>query len=156
MWFKKKGGNVKNFCFKKKLMEEKIQREIKENAKIDNWINELFIQYQIDDNTQMLNDVDQVFELLKNNRYSQEQVDKIFRRICETSGGTQSRSNCSPIMNLLVDAAGKLDCVERSENPNKRWSGKVERKLRKKLFAKDWGIELEDDDDSTNPWNLFR
>ena len=37
--------------------------------------------------------------------------------------------------------------------PNKRWTGKVERVLRKKLFAKDWGIDLEDEqDDRNNPW----
>jgi hypothetical protein len=137
----------------KTLEEERIQKQIKETAKIDGWIHDLFIQCEIDENTQMLNSVDQVFERLKDDRYSQEQVDKIFKRICETSPA-QSRSNCSPIMTLLVDAVGKLDCVEKADNPNKRWSGKVERILRKKLFAKDWGFELEEDDDSGNPWKV--
>ena len=50
-------------------------------------------------------------------------------------------------MSLLVDASGKLDCVEREDNPNKRWNGKVERELRKRLFAADWGIELEPEDE---------
>ena len=142
----------------KQLAEAKLQREIEENAKVDGWIEDLFVQYQIDDTTQMLNDVEQVVQRLQDDRYSQEQVNKIYKRICETSGGVQSRSSCSPIMALLVDAAGKLDCVDKKDNPNKRWSGKVERLLRKRLFAKDWGIELEedDDDDSKNPWNLFR
>lgn len=130
--------------------EEKLK---KEETKTDQWIEELFIQYSVDSNIQMLNSVDQVFELLKERRYSQEQVNKIFKRICET-GPPQSRSKCSPIMTLLVDAVGKLDSVERQDNPNKRWNHRVERVLRKKLFARDFGIELEDEDDSENPWKL--
>lgn len=130
--------------------EDKIE---KENYKTDQWIDELLIQYAINENTEMLNSVDQVMERLKKDRYSQEQVNKIFKRICET-GPPQSRSKCSPLMTLFVDAVGKLDCVDRIDNENKRWSGRVERELRKKLFAMDWGIELEDEDDNENPWTL--
>eukprot|EP00980_Cylindrotheca_fusiformis_P014946 scaffold4095_cov117-Cylindrotheca_fusiformis.AAC.3 len=130
--------------------EARIERE---NRKTDQWIEELLIQCSIDENTEMLNSVDQVFERLKDDRYSQEQVNKIFNRICET-GPAQSRSKCSPLMALFVDAVGKLDAVERDENPNKRWSGRVERVLRKKLFALDWGIELEEEDEDNNPWTL--
>jgi hypothetical protein len=140
-------------ALQKTLEASKMEKIIKENTKIDQWIEELFVQYQIDENTEMLNDVDQVFERLKDDRYSQEQVNKIFNRICET-GPPQSRSNCSPLMSTLVDAVGKLDSVERDDNPNKRWSGRVERVLRKRLFALDWGMDLEDDDDEGNPWRI--
>jgi hypothetical protein len=130
--------------------EEKIMRA---NGKTDQWIEELLIMCSIDENTEMLNSVDQVFDRLKEDRYSQEQVNKIFKRMCET-GPPQSRSKCSPLMTLFVDAVGKLDNVERDENPNKRWSGRVERVLRKKLFALDWGMELEEENDDDNPWML--
>jgi hypothetical protein len=111
-------------------------------------LDHLLVNMTVDENTQMLNTAEQVARLLQDGRFSQEQVDKMFERICETGPSSgQSRSNCSPIMSLLVDAAGKLDCVEREDNPNKRWSGRVERRLRKKLFALDWNIKLEDDDD---------
>jgi hypothetical protein len=80
--------------------------------------------------------------------------DKIVKRIFETSA-VQSQSKCSPIMTLLVDAARILDCVESIYNPNKRWNGKVDRILCKKLFAKDWGFKLEEDDVSDNPsWKV--
>jgi hypothetical protein len=122
----------------------------KELANIDRWLDHLLVNVTLDENTQMLNTVDQVARILQEERFSQEQVDKMFQRICDTTaltGRLQSRSNCSPLMSLLVDAAGKLDCVEREDNPNKRWSGRVERRLRIKLFAMDWGIKLEDDTD---------
>lgn len=89
-----------------------------------------------------LNSVETAAQVLRDERYSHEQVSKMFDRICDTSTA-QSRSNCSPLLALLVDAAGKLDCVERKENPNKRWDGRVERDLRKRLFCMDWGMELE-------------
>lgn len=135
------------------LRVEQEAKLLRENGKTDQWIENLLIQCAIDENTEMLNSVDQVFERLKEDRYSQEQVNKIFKRICET-GPPQSRSKCSPLMSLFVDAVGKLDSVDRDENPNKRWSGRVERVLRKKLFAMDWGIELEEEDDQDNPWML--
>jgi hypothetical protein len=134
----------------RKEQEEKIMRA---DGKTDQWIEELLIMCAVDENTEMLNTVDQVFERLKEDRYSQEQVNKIFKRMCET-GPPQSRSKCSPLMTLFVDAVGKLDSVERNENPNKRWSGRVERVLRKKLFALDWGMEIEEENDDDNPWML--
>jgi hypothetical protein len=134
--------------------ETKTQKIIQQNAKVDQWIEEILIQCKIDDNTELLNSVDQVLERLRDDRFSQEQVNKIFNRICET-GPAQSRSNCSPLMSLLVDAVGRLDEVERDENPNKRWSGRVERVLRKRLFAMDWGMDIEDEDESANPWSLL-
>lgn len=137
----------------KALQEEKDRKVAEQNRKIDRWIEELLIQYQVDEDTQLLHTVDQVLCRLRDDRYSHEQVNKIFKRICET-GPPQSRSRCSPIMELFVDAVGKLDEVERAENPNKRWSGKAERELRKKLFAMDWGIELPDENEEGNPWKL--
>lgn len=128
------------------LEESKALKIQKETTNVDRWIERLLVNFTIDENTQLLNTVDQVMELLKDGRFSQEQVNKMFVRICETGPATQSRSNCSPLMSLLVDAAGKLDELEREDNPNKRWSGRVERELRKRLFALDWGIELEDED----------
>lgn len=137
----------------KALQDERDHQIALQESKIDSWIENLLIQYQVDDDTQLLHSVDQVLCRLRDERYSQEQVNKIFKRICET-GPPQSRSRCSPIMELFVDAVGKLDEVERDENPNKRWSGKAERELRKKLFAMDWGIELQDEDDEGNPWKI--
>jgi flagellin-specific chaperone FliS len=131
--------------------EDKLQRE---TAKVDRWINELLIEAKVNENTELLKTVDQVLQRLTEDRYSAEQVNKIFKRLCDIRQ-QESRSNCSPLMSLLVDAAGKLDCLERDDNPNKRWNHKVERLLQKKLFARDWNIELEDDeDDSGNPWKL--
>ena len=137
----------------KALQEQKDHQLALQNSKIDSWIDDLLIQYQVDDDTQLFHSVDQVWCRLRDDRYSKEQVQKIFKRICDT-GPPQSRSRCSPIMELFVDAVGKLDEVERDENPNKRWSGKIERELRKKLFAMDWGFELQDEDDEGNPWKL--
>ena len=82
-------------------------------------------------------------ELIKDKRFAAEHINKIFDRICETSG-KQSIDNCSPLSSLLLDAACKVDCLEREENPNKRWNHRVERDLRKKLFAMGWGINLDD------------
>jgi hypothetical protein len=105
--------------------------------------------------TELLKTVDQVLERLRDDRYSAEQVNKIFRRLCELRP-QEARSDLSPMMELLVDAAGKLDCTDRDENPNKRWNGRVERLLRKKLFARDWNIDLRDEDeiDAANPWKM--
>jgi len=130
-----------------------IQKDINETAeaklardteKVDGWIQKLLVNQTIDENTEILNSVDQVTNELRDGRFSQEQVNKMFRRLCDI-GPPQSRSSCSPVMELLVDACCQLDCIERADNPNKRWSGRVERDLRKKLFALDWGIELDDD-----------
>lgn len=139
--------------------EIKLQKEIN---KIDGWIDDLLIQTRVGggdgdgdgdgDSTshevELLKTVDQVCEVLKEDRYSAEQVLKIFKRLCEVRE-QESRSNCSPLMELLVDATGKLDCTERQENPNKRWNHKVERVLRKKLFARDWNIQYVSDDEQS-------
>lgn len=71
-------------------------------------------------------------------------VNRVFDRICETSLRQQSINNCSPLIELLLDAACKVDCMERSDNPNKRWNHRVERDLRKKLFALGWGINIDE------------
>mmetsp|Transcript_22881 Transcript_22881/g.41565 ORF Transcript_22881/g.41565 Transcript_22881/m.41565 type:complete len:217 (-) Transcript_22881:190-840(-) len=128
------------------LNETKAAKIQKQLDAVDRWIDELLINVTINEDTQMLNSVEQVTRLLEQKRFSQEHVNRIFDRICELSG-PQSRSKCSPLVSLLVDASGKLDCVEREDNNNKRWNGKVERELRKRLFAADWGIELEPEDE---------
>ena len=131
---------------RQQLDDEKERALIQRQTKIDGWIDELLIQMEMgtdDEDTpkiQLLKTVEQVLERLQDDRYSQEQINAIFNRICET-GPKQSRSNCSPIMELLVDAVGKMDEVERAENPNKRWSGRVERVLRKRLFDMDWNMD---------------
>ncbi|KAL3908566.1 MAG: hypothetical protein SGARI_003002 [Bacillariaceae sp.] len=135
------------------LQQEREDKIVKETEKIDGWIEELLIEAKVGDNTELLKTVDQVWERLKDDRYSAEQVNKIFRRLCDLRQ-QESRSNQSPLMSLLVDAACKLDCMERDDNPNKRWNHKVERGLQKKLFARDWNIELDDEDDAGNPWKL--
>mmetsp|Transcript_18558 Transcript_18558/g.34564 ORF Transcript_18558/g.34564 Transcript_18558/m.34564 type:complete len:291 (-) Transcript_18558:488-1360(-) len=138
----------------KALEQSKLEKIQKETEKVDRWIEELLIEAKVNENTELLKTVDQVFERLTEDRYSAEQVNKIFKRLCEIRQ-QESRSNCSPLMSLLVDAAGKLDCTEREENPNKRWNHKVERGLQKKLFARDWNIELDDEEnDVGNPWKL--
>jgi len=123
--------------------EAKIQREI---DKIDGWIDDLLIEVTLGDGTELLKTVDQVYEVLMEKRYSALHVLKIFDRLCDVRA-QESRSNCSPLMELLVDATGKLDCTEREENPNKRWNHRVERVLRKKLFARDWNIEYVSEDE---------
>lgn len=127
------------------LNESKTEKLARETAKVDQWLEELLVNQTISENTQLLNTVEEVMERLKEGRFSADQVNKMFNRICDDR--PQSRSNCSPIMSLLVDAAGKLDNLERDENPNKRWSGRVERVLRKRLFAMDWGTDLEEEDE---------
>ncbi|KAG7344403.1 hypothetical protein IV203_022411 [Nitzschia inconspicua] len=136
------------------LQQEKKDKIQREREKVDRWIEELLIESKVNENTELLKTVDQVLERLMEDRYSAEQVNRIFKRLCEIRT-QESRSNCSPLMSLLVDASCKLDCIERENNPNKRWNHKVERLLQKKLFARDWNIELdEDDEDSGNPWKL--
>ena len=132
-------------CIEEDLRVSKEAKKQKELADIDRWIEEcLYVRVSSNTTTriELLNSVDKAAQVLRDNRFSHEQVSKMFERICETSPA-QSRSNCSPLLALLVDAAGKLDCVDRDKNPNKRWDGRVERDLRKRLFAMDWGIHLE-------------
>jgi len=126
--------------------EAKMKREIN---KVDGWIEDLLIQVTLGDGTELLKTVDQVYGALMEERYSGLHVLKIFERLCDLRE-QESRSNCSPLMELLVDATGKLDCTEREDNPNKRWNYKVERVLRRKLFARDWNIHYVSEDE--NEW----
>lgn len=124
----------------KTLDESRALKLQKETSDVDRWIDHILVNVTYGDNTQMLNTVEYAAQLLLDERFSQEQVFRMFDRICDTST-PQSRSKCSPLLALLVDAAGKLDEIERQENPNKRWSGRVERVLRKILFARDYGFD---------------
>jgi hypothetical protein len=74
----------------------------------------------------------------------------MFDRICELSNRPQSVDSCSPLLSLLLDAACKVDCLEREENPNKRWNHRVERDLRKKLFLLGYGIRIEEVNNTNN------
>jgi len=145
-----------------KLEETKRNKIERERVKVDKWIDELLLidiesttttsnRHTGKGNTRidLLKNTDQVYQYMMQKRYSSEQVFKIFHRLSEirlddTNGrSTESRSNCSPLMSLLIDATNKLDCTERHENPNKRWKAtiKVEQILQKKLFGRDWNIE---------------
>lgn len=93
---------------------------------------------------QLMNTEEQVAELLIAKRLNYDQVNKIFDRICELANRPQSIDSCSPLLSLLLDAACKVDCLEREDNPNKRWNHRVERNLRQKLFALGYGIRIED------------
>lgn len=138
------------------LQQEKERKQQKEVEAVDKWIDTLLLVNitTSDSNIEMLNTVERVTTLLQEGRFSQDHVNKMFDRISELSG-PQSRSKCSPLVELLVDACGKLDCIERDDNPNKRWNGKVERVLRKRLFAMDWGIDLEDKDDESKKPSIW-
>eukprot|EP00525_Craspedostauros_australis_P009795 CAMPEP_0198114772 /NCGR_PEP_ID=MMETSP1442-20131203/6051_1 /TAXON_ID= /ORGANISM="Craspedostauros australis, Strain CCMP3328" /LENGTH=332 /DNA_ID=CAMNT_0043772157 /DNA_START=30 /DNA_END=1025 /DNA_ORIENTATION=+ len=126
----------------------KEEKMVKRMMKIDGWIdNLLLIDASSDSNTEVLNTVDTVMQMLRDQRFSQEQVQTMYLRLRDLRPNQSSRSRCSPLMELLVDAAGKLDSVDREDNPNKRWNGKVERDLRRRLFAKDYGIDLDGDID---------
>jgi len=85
----------------------------------------------------------QVAKLLISKRFNYEMVNQMFDRICELANRPQSVDSCSPLLSLLLDAACKVDCLERGDNPNKRWR-RVEQDLRKKLFLLGYGIRLED------------
>ena len=113
------------------LTLQQRRKQQAQEAKVDAWIENLFFVYlkqqTCDKNdsssthsndVEVLHSVDQVMESLRDQRFSQEQVTKIFNRICEQS--PQSRSQCSPLMETLVDAVGLLDCVDRDMNANKR------------------------------------
>jgi hypothetical protein len=146
------------------LQETRNQKLDREIEKVDQWIDDLFLIQQEseseesttnedDNNVDILKNVDQVYQYMTDKRFSAEQIYKIFNRLSdikmERSQGLtcESRSNCSPFMSLLLDAANKLDCTEKEDNPNKRWNYKIERILQKKLFARDWNIEYIADDE---------
>jgi hypothetical protein len=139
----------------KQLREEKEARIRKETAKVDSLIDLLLFHgstnYSNKDETnasrsktELLNTEEQVAELLISKRLNYDQVNQIFDRLCELSNRPQSIDSCSPLLSLLLDAACKVDCLEREDNPNKRWNHRVERKLRQKLFALGYGIRIED------------
>ena len=154
----------------KALNETKAEKLRKETEKIEYWIQHLLLVDTNNNNNkdkdggdddggssapqvEILNTKDRVAQLLQEERFSAEQINKIFYRICETSAPHQSIDNHSPLIELLLEAACKVDCLEREENPNKRWNHRVERDLRKKLFAMGWNIHLEDEDNGFERFN---
>jgi ribosomal protein L16 Arg81 hydroxylase len=125
-----------------RLDQQAQQRRQDKIAKIDAWIDDLLVAQRLDPQTEVLRTVTQVSQLLQDKRMSEEHILQIFRRLSEAS--PQSRSRLSPLVELLVDACGVMDCLDAEEQSNKRWSGRVERKLRRRLFAADWGIDLDE------------
>jgi hypothetical protein len=119
------------------------QRQVARLARMDDWIDDLLVAQRLPDDTQVLYTPTQVTQRLQDKRMADEHILQIFRRLSDAHG-PQSRSRLSPMVELLVDACGLMDAVDREEQPNKRWSGRVERKLRCRLFAADWGIDLEE------------
>ena len=140
---------------------EKEERIRKEREKIDSLIDSLLFHGMNDDKfgdeesnlkskQQLLLTEEQVANLLISKRMNYEMVNQMFDRICELSNKPQSIDSCSPLLSLLLDAACKVDVIERKDNPNKRWNGRVERDLRTKLFALGYGIRIEDVDSEKN------
>ena len=121
--------------------QERIQRKKVDN--VDRWIRECLLHETSTAEVEWLHSVDTVVQRLQDGRFSHEQVQQMFDRISESTN-SNTRSDCSPLLGLLVDAAGRMDGLTADQrNENKRWSGKVERDLRKQLFARDWGMEVE-------------
>ena len=125
------------------LDESKKEAERLRLARVDNLIENILVNFTIDDDNQLLNTEEQVAKLMQDERLSVENINNMFDRIVEQSQRRQSIDNCSPLISLLLDAACQVDCMEREDNPNKRWNHRVERDLRKKLFALGWGIDLD-------------
>merc|ERR1712216_502074 len=128
----------------------------KERAKVDSLIDALLFhgsnterfgddsESEAKSKQQLINTEEQVANLLISKRRSYEMVNQMFDRICEQSNRPQSIDSCSPLLSLLLDASCKVDVIERKDNPNKRWNQRVERDLRRKLFALGYGIRIED------------
>mmetsp|Transcript_25801 Transcript_25801/g.44048 ORF Transcript_25801/g.44048 Transcript_25801/m.44048 type:complete len:251 (-) Transcript_25801:125-877(-) len=148
------------------LDREKEERIRKEQAKVDSLIDALLFHGVNDQGPtaddgeeedesnkqqrskqQLLHTEEQVAQLLISKRMNYDMVNQMFDRICEQSNRPQSIDSCSPLLSLLLDAACKVDCLEREDNPNKRWNHRVERDLRRKLFALGYGIRIEDVDE---------
>lgn len=136
-----------------RLQEEKQMKLAKQQKKVDRLIDTLLFHGLNSDNdsddvgsarAELLQTEEEVAQLFISKRLDEYTVNQMFDRIVEVSNRPQSTDNCSPLLSLLMDAANKVDCLEREENPNKRWNGKVGRRLRKKLFAMGYGIRLED------------
>ncbi|GKY97193.1 hypothetical protein MPSEU_000677700 [Mayamaea pseudoterrestris] len=141
----------------RRMQQEVAQRKVdqlaKEDAAIDKWIQDLLFatpsSRNASSNTQLLKTVDQVAQALEDGRYSFEQVNKIFRKLSQNVRKKRINQGLEeqPLLQLLVEACGKMDCLDRNENSNKRWNGRVERALRRKVMALEWGIDLEDEPD---------
>jgi len=138
------------------LILEKEEMIRKERAKVDSLIDALLFhgsnterfgddsESEAKSKQQLINTEEQVANLLISTRLSYEMVNQMFDRICEQSNRPQSIDSCSPLLSLLLDASCKVDVIERKDNPNKRWNQRVERDLRRKLFALGYGIRIED------------
>mmetsp|Transcript_49009 Transcript_49009/g.147616 ORF Transcript_49009/g.147616 Transcript_49009/m.147616 type:complete len:213 (-) Transcript_49009:32-670(-) len=120
--------------------QQKLQRE---QSKVEQWSERLLVNQTFGEgegSTQILNSVEQVAQILKDKRYSPEQVDRIFRKL--TRGIPRERIEQSlvntPLLALLVEACGELDMLEKEDNTNRRWNGRMERDLRRRLFAMEW------------------
>jgi hypothetical protein len=148
------------------ITQFKEQKRIKEEACVSKWIQDLLFvssaplrmsikeskvpsipMTSMSSDTQLLKTVDQVAQALVDGRYSADQVNKIFQRLSQhiPKNRVDQSLEQQPLLQLLVEACGKLDCLERHENANKRWNGRVERDLRRKVLALEWGIDLEED-----------
>ena len=163
-------------ALQKQLDFEKEERIRKQREKVDSLIDALLF-HGVNDNTPQLpageeddekNEVEmekgnkqqlmyteeQVASLLINKRMNYDMVNQMFDRIVELSSRPQSIDSCSPLLSLLLDAACKVDCLEKDANPNKRWNHRVERDLRRKLFALGYGIRIEDVDEQRRPRSI--
>jgi hypothetical protein len=129
----------------RRTIEQKaVANEAKRIDNVDRWLDQLLVNQTIG-TIQQLNTVPQVVDILINNRYSPDQVFQIFERLCETTSINGRDSLVSNgLLQVLVEAVGKVDEIEREDNSNKRWSGIVERTLHKRLFAMEWGINYID------------
>lgn len=127
------------------LDQEKEERLEKQRRKVDSLIDSLlFHGDNMQSKAQLMHTEEQLAGLLISRRMNFELVNQMFDRIVEQSNKTQSIDSCSPLLSLLLDAACKVDCMEREDNPNKRWNHRVERDLRQKLFLLGYGIKIED------------
>jgi len=128
------------------IKQTKKEKMEKEASNVDRWMERLLVNVTIDENTEMLNTVDQVMTVLQDGRYSPEQVHKIFQRLTDNIPNERLEQSMVkvPRLELLMLACCKLDMLEREDNPNKRWNGRVERDLRKWLFALEWNIDISD------------
>jgi len=152
-------------ALQQELDREKEERIRKQQDKVDSLIDSLLFhglndaargstggddEAQQKSKQQLIRTEEQVASLLISKRMNYEMVNQMFDRICELSNRPQSIDSCSPLLGLLLDAACKVDCLEREDNPNKRWNQRVERDLRRKLFALGYGIRIEDVVDERN------
>jgi hypothetical protein len=127
-------------------MEQAKQRQLQQATdKADRWLEDVLVHHKINADIEILNTVEQAQDKLVEGRYSPDQVDQMFERMCQIShiSGRDSLDRNARLQ-LLVEATGKVDELEPELNPNKRWKGcRVEHELHKKLFAKEWGIDLD-------------